>query len=257
MPFGGGIPFFGMPGMGGSRGPGGSDGDDGSGEPPHFEFSGSLGDRMASWSKRTLITAIIVAILVLLAAYWWFHPPISINSVDTWIFVAIFILLPCFLFFRGRSRRYETGDSKLDPNPGKAKTFKYLKFLPVAILLVGVIGWVVSLDLFPGNAEKYANVLKTDTMTFAEDIQEVEDYHILVLCLSDDVGHPFVGLAAYIDEDVAVGYIYDIGRRGLVAVQIGAVVEQHIELDIHVVLYDLAYPVIDGEDGGDDLDVGI
>ena len=91
----------------------------------------------------------------------------------------------------------------------------------------------------------------------AEDIQEVEDYHILVLCLSDDVGHPFVGLAAYIDEDVAVGYIYDIGRRGLVAVQIGAVVEQHIELDIHVILYDLAYPVIDGEDGGDNLDVGM
>ena len=174
MPFGGGgFPFFGGRGAGGGEG--------GSGEPPHIEFSGSLGDRMASWSKRTIVIAIIVAILILLAAYWWFHPPISINSVDTWIFVAIFILLPCFLFFRGRSRRYETGDSKLDPNPGKAKTFKYLKFLPVAILLVGVIGWVVSLDLFPGNAEKYANVLKTDTMTFAEDIQEVNYSQIPVI----------------------------------------------------------------------------
>ena len=178
MPFGGGgFPFVG--GFGGGRGHanGGGSGE----EPPHFEFSGSLGDRMASWSRRTMIIAIIVAVLILLAAYWWFHPPISINSSDTWFFVAIFILLPSFLLFRGKSRRYETGDSKLDPNPTKAKTFNYLKMIPVAVLLVGVIGWVVSLDLFPGNAEKYANVLKTDTMTFAEDIQEVDYSQIPVI----------------------------------------------------------------------------
>ena len=175
MPFGG-FPFpFG--GAGGNSGQGG----DHSGEPPHFEFSSSLGDRMASWSKRTLIIAIIVAVIILLAAYWWFHPPISINSPDAWMFVTIFILLPCFLFFFGRSRRYETGDSKLDPDRGKSKQFKYLSFLPVIVLLIGVLGWVVSLDLFPGNAEKYANVLKTDTMTFAEDIQEVDYSQIPVI----------------------------------------------------------------------------
>ena len=174
MPFGG-FPF---PGFGG-RGRGGAGG--GSGEPPHIEFASSLGDRMASWSRRTLIVAIIVAVIILLAAYWWFHPPISINSVDTWLFVAIFILLPCFLFLRGRSRRYRTGDSKLDPNPSKSSTFKFASFVPVAILLVGVLGWVVSLDLFPGNAEKYANVLKTEPQTFAEDIQEVNYKQIPVI----------------------------------------------------------------------------
>ena len=181
MPFSG-FPFFGMGGgrgVGGSGGSGGSGG--GSGEPPHIEFASSLGDRMASWSKRTVAIAIIVAVLILLAAYWWFHPPISINSADTWFFATIFILLPCFLLFRGRSRRYETGDSKLDPNPGKSRTFKIASFVPVAVLALGVIGWVVSLDLFPGNAERYANVLQTEPQTFAEDIQEVNYSQIPVI----------------------------------------------------------------------------
>ena len=90
-------------------------------------------------------------------------------------------MLPAFLFFRGRSRRYETGDSKLDPNPGKSKSFKFLSFIPVVILALGLIGWVASLDLFPGNAKKYAEVLQTDTMTFAEDIQEVNYSQIPVI----------------------------------------------------------------------------
>ncbi len=174
MPFGG-FPFT---AFGGGRGNGGRGGGD---EPPTIEFSSQLGDRMASWSKRTIVIAIIVAILIIAAAYWWFHPPISINSIDTWAFVAICILLPLFLFARGRSRRYETGDSKLDPSPSKAKSFKFLSFVPVVVLALGLIGWVTSLDLFPGNAKKYAEVLQTDTMTFAEDIQEVNYSEIPVI----------------------------------------------------------------------------
>ena len=162
-------------------GSGESSGGGGRGRIPHVEFSGSLGDRMASWSKRTLAIAIILAVVILLAAYWWFHPPISINSVDAWMFVTIFILLPCFLLFRGRSRRYETGDSKLDPNPTKSKSYKVLSFIPVIVLILGIIGWVLSLSLFPGNAKKYAEVLQTDTMTFAEDIQEVDYSQIPVI----------------------------------------------------------------------------
>ena len=160
---------------------GGGGGFRGGGRIPHVEFSGSLGDRMATWSKRTLTLAIVLAVIILLAAYWWFHPPISVNSVDTWMFFTIFILLPFFLFFRGRSRRYETGDSKLDPSPAKSKSFKILSFIPIVILLLGVIGWVLSLSLFPGNAKKYADVLQTDTMTFAEDIQEVNYSQIPVI----------------------------------------------------------------------------
>ena len=44
-----------------------------------------------------------------------------------------------------------------------------------------MIGWVASLDLFPGNAKKYANVLQTETQTFAEDIQEVNYSQIPVI----------------------------------------------------------------------------
>ena len=177
MPFGG-FPFFG--GFGGGRGTeaGGSGGDD---KPPTVEFASSLGDRMAEWSKRTLIVAAIVAIIILLAAYWWFHPPISINSVDTWMFVTIFILAPCFLYLSGRSRRYKKGGGKIEPSPSKAKTFKVLSFIPVAVLMLALVGWVASLDLFPGNALKYANVLQTDTLDFAEDIQEVNYRQIPVI----------------------------------------------------------------------------
>ena len=164
-----------------SSGSGSGGGFRGGGRIPHVEFSGSLGDRMASWSKRTLTLAIVLAVIILLAAYWWFHPPISVNSVDTWMFFTIFILLPFFLFFRTRSRRYETGDSKLDPNPTKSKSFKVLSFIPIVILALGLIGWVLSLSLFPGNAKKYADVLQTDTMTFAEDIQEVNYSQIPVI----------------------------------------------------------------------------
>ena len=176
MPFGG-FPFFGgFPGHEPTGSGGGSDD-----EPPHVEFAGSLGDRMAEWSKRTLTVAVIVAIIVLLAAYWWFHPPISINSMDTWMFVAIFILAPLFIFFSGKSRRYKKGGGKVEPSPSKAKTFKVLSFVPVIILVFALIGWVASLDLFPGNAKKYANVLQTETQTFAEDIQEVNYSQIPVI----------------------------------------------------------------------------
>ena len=178
MPFGD-IPFVGGFGRRRARkgGSGGGSGD----EPPTVEFSGSLGDRMAEWSKRTLTIAIIVAIIILLAAYWWFHPPISINSMDTWMFVTIFILAPCFLFFSGKSRRYKKGGGKIEPSPSKAKTFKILSFVPVLVLVFALIGWVASLDLFPGNAKKYANVLQTETQTFAEDIQEVNYSQIPVI----------------------------------------------------------------------------
>ncbi len=175
------MPFSGFPftAFGGGRSAAGGNG--GGDEPPTIEFASQLGDRMASWSKRTIVIAIIVALLIIAGAYWWFHPPISINSVDTWMFVTIFILLPLFLFFRARSRRYKTGDSKLDPSPGKAKSFKVLSFIPVIVLALGLVGWAASLDLFPGNAKKYAEVLTTDTMTFAEDIQEVNYSQIPII----------------------------------------------------------------------------
>ena len=69
----------------------------------------------------------------------------------------------------------------MDKNEGKAKTFKVLSAIPVVIALVGVLGGVASLSLFPGNAEKYATVLETTTEDFASDIPEVDYSQIPVI----------------------------------------------------------------------------
>ncbi|MCI2242275.1 Tat pathway signal sequence [Adlercreutzia faecimuris] len=172
----GGVGGFGngFGGFGGAGGRGGS-----GGQEPHIDLS--FLDNLKGISKKMLVVLAIVLILVLAAAYWWFHPPINIHSVDTWTFVAVFILLPLFLFFTAKSRAYKAGTDKVTANAGKAKTFKGLSFVPVAVLLVGVLGAVLSLSIIPGNAERYSNVLKTDTLEFAQDIQEVNYSEIPII----------------------------------------------------------------------------
>ena len=167
--------FGGFPGFGGF---GGGGGQDGSGPEIHNPFEGA---NMPKLGKKAIIISVILLIIVLLAAYWWFHPPINIHSVDTWLFVTIFILLPLFLVFSTKSKNYKTGTAKVDANQGKAKTFKALSAIPVVIALVGVIGGVASLSLFPGNAAKYATVLETTTEDFASDIPEVDYSQIPVI----------------------------------------------------------------------------
>ena len=92
-----------------SGGAGRAGGGGGGAQPPHVNVEIPFADRMASWGKRALIVAAIVIILVGLAAYWWFHPPINIHSTDTWMFVAVFILLPLFLLFWSKSHSYKNG----------------------------------------------------------------------------------------------------------------------------------------------------
>ena len=181
-PFGG-FPFGGFGGFG-RNSSGDSDG-------PDAAADGSQGDstdvaaevinRVQEWSRKTIIIAAVVFILVLLAAYWWFHPPISINSVDTWFFVTVFVLLPIFLIFRVRSPSYETGTSKVVANPDKSKRAKTLSYLPLIVLVIGLLGGIASLDFFPGNAHKYATVLQTQQLNFAEDIQPVNYAEIPVI----------------------------------------------------------------------------
>ena len=169
-PFGGGAgnPFAGFGGHGGSGGKGGD-----------ADFS--FGDKMGQMSKKVLVILAILLIVVLLVAYWWFHPPINIHSTDTWLFVAVFVLLPLFVLWRAKSRTYETGNSKVDPSRTKAKAFKIASWVPVVIALVGVLGAVASLSIFPGNAAKYANVLETQDADFAQDIQQVDYSEIPII----------------------------------------------------------------------------
>ena len=153
----------------------------GGSQPPHVHVEVPFADRMAAWGKKALIIAAIVIVLVGLAAYWWFHPPINLHSTDTWMFVAVFILLPLFLVFWSRSHSYKEGTAKVEANPGKAKAFKFASYVPVAVAVLGVLGAVMSLSIFPVNAEKYATVLQTTEDNFAQDIKEVNYSEIPVI----------------------------------------------------------------------------
>ena len=153
----------------------------GGSQPPHVHVEVPFADRMAAWGKKALIIAAIVIVLVGLAAYWWFHPPINIHSTDTWMFVAVFILLPLSLVFWSRSHSYKEGTARVEANPGKAKAFKFASYVPVAVAVLGVLGAVMSLSIFPGNAEKYATVLQTTEDNFAQDIKEVNYSEIPVI----------------------------------------------------------------------------
>lgn len=164
----------------GSRTSGGSGGSGGS-KPPHPHVEIPFADKMANWGKRTVIIAAIVVVIVALIAYWWFHPPINIHSTDTWMFVCVFILLPLFIFFWSKSKSYQGGTKKVKASEGKAKAFKIASYVPIAVVVLGLLGALLSLPLFPGNAEKYSNVLKTDTLEFAQDIKEVNYSEIPVI----------------------------------------------------------------------------
>ena len=148
----------------------------------NFEFEGpDLKETLANLSKKALIIGGIVAVIALLGAYWWFHPAINIHSMDTWFFVGLFILLPLFLIFKAKSAAYKNGTKKVSVSEGKAKTFKFLSWIPVAIMLFGVLGLILSMSFFPGNAKKYASILPTEQMEFVEDIQQVDYTEIPVI----------------------------------------------------------------------------
>ena len=177
-------PFFTMFGVDDPFGVGGPQG--AAQGAPHVEFDttaefNNLKEKFESMGKKTLIVSAVLVVLVLAVAYWWFHPPINIHSVDTWFFIAVAILLPSFLFFRSKSRAYKTGTAKVSSSAGKAKTFKFLSFIPVAVAVLVVLGTLLSVAFFPGNAQKYAGILQTADMEFTQDIQEVDYNEIPVI----------------------------------------------------------------------------
>ncbi len=162
---------FGGEAAGGGAGQGGSRGSRPGGG--HSDFS-SLKNRFAQMSKKALIVLIVVVLIIAAFCYWWFHPPINIHSVDLWFFIAIFVLFPSFLVLTIYRQIYANGMGKREKDQKKSSRFKYLSFVPVVIALVGVIGGVMSLSLFPGNAEKYSTILHTEDGNFAQDISEAD-----------------------------------------------------------------------------------
>lgn len=159
--------------FGGGAGAGGPQGHSAGGHQGGNEFE-TLRNRFAQMSKKALIVLAVVILIIAAFCYWWFHPPINIHSVDLWMFLAIFVLLPSFLVFFIFHQIYQRGMGKREKSEKKAKRYKGLMVVPVVVALVGVLGGVASLTLFPGNAEKYSNILQTTDGDFAQDIQEAD-----------------------------------------------------------------------------------
>ncbi len=159
---------------GGNKGRGGKGGD-----VPHIDFS-FLEEVHGPKSKAGWIILAVVAVLVIAGAYWWFHPAISLNSVDLWMFIGLVCLILAGFFYT-RRMAYKNGQGKFEKSPSKEKRSTVLMAIPLAVIVVGVLGAVMSNAIIPGNAEKYSNVLQTDTLDFAQDIPEVNYSEIPVI----------------------------------------------------------------------------
>lgn len=158
-------------------------------------------DKVKNLNKRGRIIAAIVVVIVLAIAYWWFHPPINIQSETTWMIFIILFMLPLFLFFRAKRAKYITknNDEKKEANTSSAdkkdlkkdivdsenekknKLYKRLCFIPLGVVGIALLGALLSASFFPGNAYKYADILKTDNLDFEKDIQEVNYSQIPII----------------------------------------------------------------------------
>lgn len=131
--------------------------------------------------KKYLTIAIIVAVVIIVFCYWWFHPSLNIHNPNLWIFVCVFVMVPMWLIFRGWKNTYETGTPAHPENPKKAKKFKKLCWIPIVVIIIGLVGALCSATFFPGNAQRYASVLTTEELEFSTDIEEVDYDQIPVI----------------------------------------------------------------------------
>lgn len=146
-----------------SGGSGGSGG--GSKQGPSFS--------VPDWGKKAVIVLSLIVLCIVLAAYWWFHPPINIHSTDCWMFVGVFVILPSFVAFQNLSKSYARGGGKHERDPKRAKRYKLASMIPAGVAVLGLIGAAASYSIWPGNAEKYSSLLQIQDSDFASDIQEV------------------------------------------------------------------------------------
>ena len=130
------------------------------------------------------IVAYAVALAVFAAltggAYWLVHPPLSVNSEGTWVFMALVFallflaLLVAHQFVVNRSDGYYDyiDRHKYHGLAGVATLGTLL--LAGGTLIVMLLCMFGSAPFFFGNAERYAAVLQTEDGVFADDIKEVD-----------------------------------------------------------------------------------
>ncbi|MDR2672746.1 MAG: Tat pathway signal sequence [Coriobacteriales bacterium] len=169
-------------GSGGSGGSGDKRSGGGKSQGPQWSLDvDQVSDNARRMFRRLFKIFLIALIPILLVCYWWFHPALNVQSSDAWMFVAIFVLLPCFCFFYYRYQAYRRGTARYSKSAAKAKFNKRLALIPLAVVVVGILGAVVSSVIFPGNAERYAAVLTPETSEFTSDIKQVNYEEIPVI----------------------------------------------------------------------------
>ncbi len=76
-----------------------------------------------------------------------------------------------------------------------ATLFNRLAYVPLAVILAFFVGLIMGEPFIPGNAERYANVLKTTEGDFAKDIEEVDYSDVPVIdpfFVGLIMGEPFI-----------------------------------------------------------------
>ena len=131
--------------------------------------------------KRLLKVLAVLLLPIILFCYWYFHPPLNIQSTDLWFFVGFFILLPLFLLFYSRYKLFQVGTKKHPKSAKKAKLNKRLMWIPLAVVALGLIGALTSAVFFPGNAQRYASILSIQDLEFVNDIQQVNFEQIPII----------------------------------------------------------------------------
>lgn len=120
-------------------------------------------NRLAQWSRRALVALLIVLAFAAAGSYWWFHPALNLQSPRVWNWI-IMISLAAIVGLKiaeARSMRH-------------AALFKRLTVIPIAVIVAFFVGVLMGAPFIPGNAERYATVLKTTEGNFVEDIEEVD-----------------------------------------------------------------------------------
>ena len=130
----------------------------------------SLADKMPQWSRRALVILAIVAVVVLGACYWWFHPALNLQSMQVWTWIIGICVVGLLALWVAAER-----------NVMRSKLYRKLMIIPASPIVAFVLGLLLSQPFFPGNAERYASVLDTTDGVFAEDIEEVDYSEVPVI----------------------------------------------------------------------------
>ena len=120
-------------------------------------------ERMARWSRRAFVVLLVALVIALALSYWWFHPALNLHSprVWSWITLASIFAVVGLKVAALRSARHAT-------------LLNRLSYVPLAVILAFFVGLLMGEPFIPGNAERYATVLKTTEGDFAKDIEEVD-----------------------------------------------------------------------------------